>query len=55
MMSPEEMSNKVFREMDLNYDCKVTKEEFIEACFKSNTMSETLAKKVLKIISTDVS
>ena len=54
MMSPDEMSNKVFKEMDINHDSKITKEEFIQVCLKNYTISETLATKVLKVISTDV-
>ena len=50
----EEMSNRVFQEMDVNEDNKVTKEEFIEVCLRNNTVSEMLAQKVLKVISTDV-
>ena len=54
MMSPDEMSNRVFKEMDINHDSKITKEEFIQVCLKNYTISETLARKVLKVISTDV-
>ena len=55
MINMEEMSNRVFQEMDVNEDNKVTKEEFIEACLRNNTISEMLVSKVLKVISTDVS
>ena len=55
MISIDEMSNRVFNEMDINQDNKVTKEEFIEACLKNNTISQMLVNKVLKVISTDVS
>ena len=54
MMSPDEMSNRVFKEMDINHDSKITKEEFIQVCLKNYTISETLARKILKVISTDV-
>ena len=54
MMSPDEMSKKVFKEMDINHDSKITKEEFIQVCLKNYTISETLARKFLQVISTDV-
>ena len=55
MINWDEMSARIFREMDINEDNKITKEEFIGACLRNNTISEMLAKKVLKVISTDVS
>ena len=55
MINWDEMSARIFTEMDINEDNKITKEEFIQACLKNNTVSEMLAKKILKVISTDVS
>ena len=54
MINCNEMSERIFKEMDINQDNKVTKEEFIEVCLKNNTISEMLAQKVLKVISSDV-
>ena len=54
MINWDEMSDRIFKEMDLNQDNKVTKEEFIEVCLRNDTVSEMLAQKVLKVISTDV-
>ena len=55
MINWDEMSARIFTEMDINEDNKITKEEFIQACLRNNTVSEMLAKKILKVISTDVS
>ena len=47
------MTERVFQEMDLNCDNKVTKEEFVEACLNNKNVSEMLANKMLKVITTD--
>ena len=53
MIKSDEMAERAFNEMDVNKDNKVTKDEFIDACLKNNTISGMLAKKVLKIVTTD--
>ena len=53
MMKLDEMTEKVFQEMDLNNDNKVTKDEFVQACLSNKNISGMLAKKMVKIISTD--
>ena len=53
MMKLDEMAEKVFQEMDLNHDNKITKDEFVQACLSNKNISGMLAKKMVKIISTD--
>ena len=53
MINCNEMADRVFREMDIKHDNKISKEEFLEASMKNHTISEMLVSKVLKIVTTD--
>ena len=53
MIDLNDMTDRVFQEMDSNRDKKVTKDEFVQACLSNKNISGMLAKKMLKIVSTD--
>ena len=54
MLTANEVAARVFNEMDINKDMKVTKDEFFKACMRNDTISGMLANKVLKVVSTDI-
>ncbi len=47
------MAEIVFKEMDLNGDNKVTKDEFVTACLKNNHICTMLCSKILEIAGSD--
>ena len=53
MINCTEMAERVFKEMDMNHDKRVTKEEFLTVCLNNKTISQMLTSKMLKIVTTD--
>ena len=53
MINCTEMAERVFKEMDINHDKKVAKEEFLTVCLNNKTISQMLTSKMLKIVTTD--
>ena len=52
-LSPNMMAQVAFKEMDFNHDNSISKDEFLHACLGSDTISATLAYKLLDICTMD--